>query len=86
MKAIRTAKVTSIAVPVDQYQHLVEKGLGRLNEIERRAIFLRFWYPNSIKQVAAQMHMSLDGTERLIERAVKKIQAVFIEHGYSRVA
>jgi DNA-directed RNA polymerase specialized sigma24 family protein len=75
-----------IAVPIDQYQYLVEKGLSRLSEIERRAIFLSFWQPNSVEQVAMQMQLSLDGTSRIIDRAVKKIQAVFIEHGHMKKA
>ena len=71
-----------IAVPIDQYQYLVEKGLARLSEIERRAIFLSFWRLNSVEQVAMEMRLSLGSASRIIDRAVKKIQAVFIEHGH----
>ena len=71
-----------IAVPIDQYQYLVEKGLARLSEIERRAIFLSFWRLNSVEQVAMEMRLSLGSASRIIDRAVMKIQAVFIEHGH----
>lgn len=67
-------------VRADQYQHLVELGLARLNEIERRAIFLRFWQPYTIAQVADHMNLTWDEADRLIDRGVAKVRAVFAEH------
>ena len=71
-----------IAVPIDQYQHLVEKGLARLDEIERKAIYLRFWQPYTIAEVADGMNLSWNEADRLIDGAVGKIRAVFTENGH----
>jgi DNA-directed RNA polymerase specialized sigma24 family protein len=82
MRALKEAQVvepSDVTVPADQYQYLVEKGLRRLDELERRAIFLRFWQPYTIAQVADQMNMSWDDADRLIDQAVAKIRAVIVE-------
>lgn len=83
MRALKEEHVvepSDIRVRADHYQHLVEKGLARLNDLERRAVFLRFWRPYTIAQVADQMNMSWEEADRLIDRGVAKVRAVFAEH------
>ncbi len=83
MRAVKEEIVVEpldIKVPADHYQHLVEVGLARLSDLERRAIFLRFWQPYSIAQVADQLNLTWDEADRLIDRGVAKVRSVFIEH------
>ena len=82
MRSIKESQVvapSNLTLPLDRYQHVVEKGLCRLDEIERRAIFLRFWQPFTISQIADLMNLSWDEADRLIDQAVAKIRAVLIE-------
>ena len=59
---------------VAEYQHVLEKSLCALNEQERRAIFLRFWEPYTIAQVADQIGIAWEEADFLIDSAVRKIQ------------
>ena len=79
-KELEVVEPSEVTVGVDQYQHLVEKGLRRLGDEEKRAIYLRFWQPYTIAQVADQMNLSWDEADRLIDQAVAKIRSVFVDH------
>lgn len=65
---------TEDTLGVDEYQHVIEKALCVLNETERRAIFLRFWEPYTIAQVADQIGIAWEEADHLIDSAVRKIQ------------
>jgi DNA-directed RNA polymerase specialized sigma24 family protein len=83
MRAIKEALVVNrsdLKVPADQYMQLLELGLKDLTATERRAIFLRFWEPSTIAQVADQMHITWDQADRLIDGAVEKIRETFRRH------
>ncbi len=59
---------------VDEYQHIIEKAVCALDEAERRVIFLRFWEPNTIAQVADLIGVPWEQADTLIDSAVMKIQ------------
>lgn len=65
---------------VDEYQHVIEKALGTLNEQERRVIFLRFWEPYTIAQVADRIGVAWEEADGLIDSAVRKIQREIRKH------
>lgn len=65
---------TEDVLAANEYQHVIEKSLGALNEIERKVIFLRFWEPNTIAQVADRLGIAWHEADILIDGAVKKIQ------------
>jgi DNA-directed RNA polymerase specialized sigma24 family protein len=65
---------TEDTLAANEYQHVIEKALKALNEIERRVIFLRFWEPNTIAQVADRLGIAWHEADILIDGAVKKIQ------------
>lgn len=57
------------------------KALKALDEKERSAIYLRFWVPCSIEEVAKQMHISWPQADALIERALQKLRNHFRKAG-----
>ncbi|MES3038367.1 MAG: sigma factor-like helix-turn-helix DNA-binding protein [Bdellovibrionota bacterium] len=63
-----------LKVPVDQYMQLLEIGLAQLSPQERKAIYLRFWEPFSIAEVARRMGLSWDEADLLIDQAVGKLR------------
>jgi DNA-directed RNA polymerase specialized sigma24 family protein len=68
-----------ISVDVTHYQHWLEMALTRLNEIEQRAIFFRFFKCLSIAQTADRLGKTWEQTDRLIDYAVEKVRSVFRE-------
>lgn len=63
-----------VAMPADFYQQALEMALRSLNEIERKALFLRFWEPLPIARVADLLGFSWEYTDSLIDRAVTKLR------------
>ncbi len=83
MRAIKEAIVvhqSDLKVPADQYIPLLELGIRGLTPTEKRAIFLRFWEPYTIAQVADQLCISWNQADRLIDGAVEKIRETFRRH------
>ncbi len=83
MRAIKEALVVSesdLKVPANQYMPLLELGIKGLTPTEKRAIFLRFWEPYTIAQVADQLSISWNQADRLIDGAVEKIRETFRRH------
>ena len=68
------------SVEIQNYRQLLEAGLRRLNSNERKAIFLRFWGPYTIAQVATELRMSWEAADKLIDRAVEKLRDEFRQH------
>lgn len=68
---------SELKVPVDQYMHLLELGIKGLTQTERQVIFLRFWEPFTIGEVAERMGLTWDQTDDLIDIAVGKIRETF---------
>lgn len=64
-----------IAMPADFYQQAFELGLKSLSELERRALFLRFWEPLPIARVADLLGFSWEHTDLLIDKAVTKLRS-----------
>ena len=80
MRSIKEELVVSpseLKVPVDQYMHLLELSIKELTPKERQAIFLRFWEPFTIAEVAQRMSLTWDQTDDLIDIAVGKIREIF---------
>lgn len=71
---------TDDVLAVDEYQHVIEKALGTLDDLERRVIFLRFWEPYTIAQVADRIGVAWEEADHLIDGAVRKIQREIKKH------
>ena len=77
MRALKEEIVTSpsnLAMPVDFYHQAIEAGLKNLNELERKAIFLRFWECLPIARIADLIGLSWEHTDRVIDAAVEKLR------------
>ena len=75
-KEMMVTEPCDLRVPAHKYQHLVEQGLRTLSVLERRALFLRFWQPYAIAEVADDMKLNWEEADKLIDRAVAKVRAV----------
>ncbi len=71
---------TQEALGIDEYQQVIEKALKALDETERRIIFLRFWEPHTIAQVADRIGVAWEEADQLIDCAVQKIQKEIKKH------
>ena len=60
-----------------KYETHLLKALKSLNELERSALFLRFWVPCSIEEVSRHMHISWPQADQLIERTLEKLRDYF---------
>ena len=70
------------AVEFQNYQQILEDELKKLNQVERKAIYMRFWVPCSIAQIATELHVTWDAADRIIDHAVAKIRDGFRQHKY----
>ncbi len=59
------------------YVQVLTTGLQDLEEIERKAIYLRFWKSMSIEQVAAELKIRWDVADKIIDRSVEKLKGHF---------
>jgi DNA-directed RNA polymerase sigma subunit (sigma70/sigma32) len=88
MRALKEELVISdskeCSVEFQNYQQLLEDGLKNLDATERKVIFLRFWGPYTIGQIATELRMSWDSTDKLIDQAIRKLRESFREHKYYR--
>ena len=62
------------------YSKILEYELKNLNSIERKAIYLRFWVPCSIAEIAAELKLSWDSADNILETAITKIRDGFKKH------
>lgn len=77
MRALKEELVSApslVAMPADFYQQAQEMALKNLNELERKALFLRFWEPLPIARVADLLGFTWEYTDDLIDRAVTKLR------------
>lgn len=64
-----------VAMPADFYQQAQEMALKNLSELERKALFLRFWEPLPIARVADLLGFTWEHTDNLIDEAVAKLRS-----------
>lgn len=77
MRALKEEIVTSpsnVSIPLDFYHQALEAGLKNLNELERKAIFLRFWECLPIARIADLMGFTWEHTDRVIDEAIAKLR------------
>jgi DNA-directed RNA polymerase specialized sigma24 family protein len=77
MRALKEELISApslVAMPADFYQQAQELALKSLNELERKALFLRFWEPLPIARVADLLGFTWEYTDSLIDRAVTKLR------------
>ncbi len=65
--------VAPCQVPIDRYFTEINGACARLDETERKAIYLRFWCDTKIARIADVLGLSWDETNWLLDRAVIKI-------------
>jgi len=64
-------------------QIFLKKFLAQLNCRERKAIYLRFWVPYSIEEVAREMEVSWEQANQLIESSIAKLREDFRQKGFA---
>lgn len=71
-------------VQLQNYMQILESELPKLNRQERTAIYLRFWVPCTIAQVATEMKVSWEAADAIIDMAVLKLRNGIREHKLSK--
>ncbi len=71
---------TQIASPAGQW------ALAGLNETDRHAVVLRFFYGKSLKEIGAALGGSDDMARMRISRAMEKLRQFFVKHGVTSTA
>ena len=66
-------RVAACQVPIDRYFSEINGACARLDETERKAIYLRFWCDTKIARIADSLGLSWDETNWILDRAVIKI-------------
>jgi len=64
-----------------QIAPLLDSALAALNETDRRALMLRFFYGKSMKEIGANLDANEDATKKRVGRALEKLQNYFFKHG-----
>ena len=86
MRALKEELVVEDAKPCSvesqNYQQILEDELKKLNHVERKAIYMRFWVPCSIAQIATELHVTWDAADQIIDHAVEKMRDGFRQHKY----
>ncbi len=65
------------------YVQVLTIGMQDLKDIERKAIFLRYWRCMSIEQVAAELKIKWACADQIIDRSVEKLKRHFVEEDMS---
>lgn len=65
------------SVEFQNYLQVLDRELPNLNHQERKAIYMRFWVPSTIAQVATELKVSWDAADRIIDQAVLKLRNAF---------
>jgi len=60
---------------------LLDAGIAGLNEIDRHAVVLRFFYEKSMKEVGAALGTSESAATVRLHRALEKLRQFFVKHG-----
>jgi len=78
MRALKEEVVISdlepCSVELQNYMQILESELPKLNRQERTAIYLRFWVPCTIAQVATELKVSWEAADAIIDMAVLKLR------------
>lgn len=86
MRALKEELVVSDLAPcsveLQHYLQILEDELKKLNQHERKAIYLRFWVPCTIAQVATELRVSWDAADSTIDNAVCKLRNGIRGHKY----
>ena len=88
MRALKEEVVISdlepCSVELQNYMQILESELPKLNRQERTAIYLRFWVPCTIAQVATELKVSWEAADAIIDMAVLKLRNGIREHKLSK--
>lgn len=86
MRALKEEVVISdlepCSVEFQHYMQILENELPKLSDKERKAIYLRFWVPSTIAQVATELKVSWEAADSIIDGAVQKLRNGIREHKY----
>jgi uncharacterized protein (TIGR03435 family) len=69
-----------------QIAPLLDAALGRLNETERAAVVMRFFYGKSLREVGAALGANEDSARMRINRALEKLRKFFAGRGVDSTA
>ena len=61
----------------ERQKSILLDGLRELSAVERKAIFLRFWFPSTIAQIATELRVSWDVADQIINGAIIKLRGHF---------
>ena len=61
----------------NSYELVLMAGLRKLDDTERKAIFLRFWLPSSIQDVSVELKISWEFADQIINRSIEKLRIHF---------
>ncbi|HEY3761069.1 MAG TPA: TIGR03435 family protein [Verrucomicrobiae bacterium] len=64
-----------------QVAPLLDAALAMLNETDRRALVLRFFYGKTMKEVGIGLGANEDAAKKRVSRALEKMQHYFAKHG-----
>ena len=64
-----------------QIAPLLDAALAALNETDRRALVLRFFYGKTMKEIGADLGANEDATKKRVDRALDKLQNYFSRRG-----
>lgn len=88
MRALKEEVVISdlepCSVELQNYMQILESELPKLSRQERTAIYLRFWVPCTIAQVATELKVSWEAADAIIDMAVLKLRNGIREHKLSK--
>jgi RNA polymerase sigma factor (sigma-70 family) len=65
---------------------LIDDALDRLNEVDRRAILLRYFSGHSFAQIGVELQASEDASRKRIERAIENLRRQFARRGVTTTA
>ena len=64
-----------------QIAPLLDTALAGLNETDRRALVLRFFYGKSMREIGLDLGMNEDAIKKRVHRALEKLQKYFLKRG-----
>jgi RNA polymerase sigma factor (sigma-70 family) len=69
-----------------QIAPLLDAAIARVNEIDRHAVVLRFFYEKSMKEVGAALGTTESAAAVRLHRAMEKLRQFFVKHGVNSTA
>jgi RNA polymerase sigma factor (sigma-70 family) len=84
--AAKEEVMTTTSTPWTEIEPLLDEALDSLNDVDRKALLLRFFENHSLAEISAALGCTEDAAQKRVGRALERLRAFFTRRGVITVA